>query len=209
MATLSRQPGHRIHALPDSASGWLASALLGLALLLLAGRLLLTPAVGLPLNFLMVFLAASAAGLVGLYSVLLAHDRGLLVLAGLVPGLLAATWLVAELVGGGGGTPQLTLGPGDSGRTITVSQGTQLMIQLPANPSTGYGWQATISDPSVLKESDAVFKPSSGALGADGVYTVWYQAVGSGRSDLRLAYQRSWEAGVPPIQVFEAVVVVR
>lgn len=123
--------------------------------------------------------------------------------------LLSALWLGVQFVGGGGGTPTLTLGEGDSGTAVTVDRGTQLVVRLSANPSTGYGWVATVSDPSVLTRSgDPVFKPSSGALGADGVYTLRYLAGKSGRSELKLDYLRSWETAAP-LRTVDIEVVVR
>lgn len=123
--------------------------------------------------------------------------------------LLSAVWLAAELAGGGGRTPTLTLGEGDSGTAVTVNRGTQLVVQLSANPTTGYGWVATVSDPSVLaSHGDAVFTPSSEALGADGVYTLRYLAGRSGRSALKLVYVRSWETA-PPLRTVDIEVVVR
>ena len=194
---------------PRSPSGLLAVALLGAGLLLLAARLFLVPVVRLPLNFLVVFIVVASSGVVALYAVAVRRDFAIPVLATLAVGLLAAFWLLAEAVGGGGGSPQVTLGEADSGRTVTVSRGTQVMVQLPANPSTGYAWVATISDPSVLHQSgEPVFKPSTSALGADGTYTIWYEAGATGRTTLKLEYLRSWEAGVAPLKTFEVQVVV-
>jgi inhibitor of cysteine peptidase len=210
MALAGRNPAQWPRLVPSTTSGLIALALLGLSLLFLLARLWLTPAIGLPLSFLVVFIVAAAAGLLALFAVALRRDRSLSVLVTLAIGLLSATWLAAEAIGGGGGTPQLSLGPGDSGRTLTVSQGTQVMIQLPANPSTGYGWTASISDSSVLaQDGDSVFKASSSAVGAGGTYTIWYRATGAGRSTLRLDYARSWEAGVAPLETFQVEVVVR
>ena len=210
MAVAGRNPARWPRILPSTTSGLVALGLAGLALVLLLARLWLTPAVGLPLNFLVVFVVAALAALPAAYSVGLRHERSLSVFATLAVGLLTAAFLAAEAIGGGGGSPQMTLGEGDSGRTVTVSQGTQLMIQLPANPSTGYSWNATVGDSSVLTQAgDPVFKPSSDALGAGGTYTIWFQAAGPGKTSLRLDYARSWETGVAPLKTFQIEVVVR
>ena len=195
--------------LPGSTSGRVALGVLGLAVALLLARLYLTPAVGLPLNFLIVFIAFALAALPALYAVVLRRDWSFSVVGTLAVGLLSATFLAAESLGGGGGTPQPAFGEADSGRTVTVSKGTQIMIQLPANPSTGYSWSVTVSNPGVVSQAgDPVFKPSSSALGAGGVYTVWFDATGSGKTDLWLDYRRSWEIDVQPVKTYVLHVVV-
>jgi inhibitor of cysteine peptidase len=130
------------------------------------------------------------------------------VLAALVAGLSATAWLLAASLGGP--PPALNLDEGDNGRTVTVATGTQITIQLQGNPTTGYTWEATAGDPSVLNEaSPGAFSPSSGALGAGGTYTFRYKAAASGQTDLTLVYQRSWEAGAPPLRTYRITVVVR
>lgn len=208
MALSIRGAGRRPAVTPQSDSGWFALAFLGLALLLLLGRLILTPTIGLPMNFLVVFAAAGAAGFVAIYAVVLRRDRSLSAAGTMAVGLVAATWLVAEAVSPN--YQHVTLGEGDSGVTVTVSQGAVITLQLPANPSTGYDWEATISNQSVLKETSApVFKPSSSAIGTGGTYTFQYQAKGSGRSDLTLVYRRAWETGVAPLRTFTVTIVAR
>ncbi|MGZ6372117.1 MAG: protease inhibitor I42 family protein [Candidatus Limnocylindria bacterium] len=183
-------------------------ALLSLSLALLVARLVLTPLYGLPLNFLVVFIPTAVAGLVAVYAVALRRERALSVIAALVIGLLAAIWLLAES-SGGGGQPTM-LNESDNGQTVTVVSGGQITIDLPGNPTTGYSWAATIGDPSVLSESSPpVFTPSSSALGAGGTYMFQYRARAAGRSVLTLAYQRSWETGVPPQKTYQITVVVR
>jgi inhibitor of cysteine peptidase len=130
------------------------------------------------------------------------------VLAALVAGLGATAWWLAG--SHGGPSPATTLGEGDNGRTVTVATGAQIAIQLPGNATTGYTWTATVEDPSVLNEAGpAAFSPSSDALGAGGTYTFRYKAAASGQTDLTLVYQRSWEAGVPPLRTYRITVVVR
>lgn len=125
-----------------------------------------------------------------------------------VAGLCAAAWWLAASLGGP--PPALSLDEGDNGRTVTVATGAQITIQLPGNPTTGYTWEATVGDRSVLNEAGpATFSPSSGALGAGGTYTFRYKAAASGQTDLTLVYQRSWEAGVPPLRTYMVTVVVQ
>jgi hypothetical protein len=89
--------GFRI--LPVTPSGWFALAFLGLSLVLLAARLVLKPLAGLPLNFLIVFVAFAASGLIALFAVVFQRERSVGVFATLMIGLLAGIWLAAEALG--------------------------------------------------------------------------------------------------------------
>lgn len=192
---------------PATTSGWIALGLLAFSIVLLFGRIVLTPLFDLPLNYLIVLIAAAASGLVAVYAIALRRERSLGVMAVLVVGLLAATWLVAESIGG---TPPVTLGEGDNGQTVTVASGGVITIQLPGNPTTGYGWEASIGNGAVLTALGApVFKPSSSALGAGGTFTFQYKAKAAGRSDLTIVYRRSWETGTPPLETYQITVVVQ
>jgi inhibitor of cysteine peptidase len=123
-----------------------------------------------------------------------------------VIGLLAAIWLLAE---SSGGSQPTILNESDNGATVTVASGGRITIDLPGNPSTGYGWAAIIGDPSVISESShPVFTPASSALGAGGTYRFQYKARSSGRTELMLVYRRSWETGIPPVKTYRIAVVV-
>lgn len=209
MATVSLRSGRAFRMAPTTMTGRVALAVLAVSLLLLLGRLFLTPAFGLPLNYLVVLSAAAVSGVLALFAVTLRHERGAAVIATMVIGLFAALWLAAEGLGGGG-NPQVTLGDGDNGRSFTVARGTVLSIQLEGNPTTGYSWESSVGSRAVLNPTnDGDFKPSSSALGAGGTYTFQYQALAPGRTDVTLVYRRSWETGVEPLKTFQVTIVVR
>jgi hypothetical protein len=63
--------------LPVSVSGWIALGLFGLSILLLLARLVLTSAFGLPFNYLTVFIAMAASGLVAVLAAALHHERSI------------------------------------------------------------------------------------------------------------------------------------
>lgn len=209
MATVSLRSGRAFRMAPTTMTGRVALAVLAVSLLLLLGRLFLTPAFGLPLNYLVVLSAAAVSGVLALFAVTLRHERGAAVIATMVIGLFAALWLAAEGLGGGG-NPQVTLGDGDNGRSFTVARGTVLSIQLEGNPTTGYSWESSVGSRAVLNPTnDGDFKPSSSALGAGGTYTFQYQALARGRTDVTLVYRRAWETGVEPLKTFQVTIVVR
>lgn len=194
--------------LPTTASGWLAAALLAMSLVLLGARVLLKPVFDLPLNYLEVFAVAAAAGLVALFAVALRHERSATAFVALAAGLVTGAWLLAETIAPG--NPHMTLGDSDNGRTLTVAPATVITVMLEGNPTTGYSWESSISDPAVLKQTNvAEFKPSSGAIGAGGTFTFQFQAQSAGKTDVTLLYRRSWETGVAPLKTYHVTVEVR
>ena len=209
MAEMSLRKGRGVRIGPTTVTGLVALAVFAVSLLLLLGRLFLTPAFGVPLNYLVVVSAAAVSGVLALFAVALRHERGAAVIATMVIGLFAALWLAAEGFGGGG-NPQMTLGDGDNGRTVTVARNTVISIQLEGNPTTGYSWESSVGSRAVLNPTnDGDFKPSSSAIGAGGTYTFQYQALAHGRTDVTLVYRRSWETGVEPLKTFQVTIVVR
>ncbi len=114
-------------------------------------------------------------------------------------------------VGPAGATTVVTLGPADSGRTITVDAGTPIEVALESNASTGFTWDiTTVPDASILAAAPGngeYTAPGSDVVGAPGVQTFRYETVGEGTTRLGLTYLRPWsgeEAGT-----FAVTIVVR
>jgi inhibitor of cysteine peptidase len=98
----------------------------------------------------------------------------------------------------------------DSGGTATLIPYQPLVIRLPANPSTGYGWRYTVTGDDVLR-LDTVSGEASAPNGMVGVpgEQVWsFRAQGSGRAMLTYVYERAWETNTPPAQTFKLNVTV-
>lgn len=97
------------------------------------------------------------------------------------------------------------------GRSVQLVRGQDLLLTLPSNPTTGYGWQVGALDPGVLKESQVPQQIlGRGGLGAAGVTQFRFQAVGAGRTTLQLNYRRGFEAAsIPPVKRFTLQVLVR
>ena len=98
----------------------------------------------------------------------------------------------------------------DAGKTIQVPIGRTIRVILDGNPTTGYAWEATSVDASILNQ---VGKPSftsdSSAIGSGGKMTFNFQTIGSGETVLRLIYHRSFERDQPPLKTFEVTLVVK
>ena len=95
----------------------------------------------------------------------------------------------------------------DNGSTVEMSVGERLEVVLQGNATTGYEWQPTHVDSSILALRDSMYEPDSDAIGAGGEYTFVYEAVGMGSTSLKLSYHRIWEGG--SAQTFSVTVVVR
>ncbi|MDD5424051.1 MAG: protease inhibitor I42 family protein [Candidatus Omnitrophica bacterium] len=96
----------------------------------------------------------------------------------------------------------------DSGKTIEMRTGNSILIELPGNPTTGYTWEVSSVDPSILhKLGDFKFSTNSNVIGSPGKMALRFRVVGEGRTTLALAYRRSWEKNVAPIKTFSVNVI--
>jgi inhibitor of cysteine peptidase len=112
--------------------------------------------------------------------------------------------------------------PAASGRTVGVDArdnhgqvqlrvGDTLVVSLQANPSTGYRWQITENNPSILRSLGApTFVPDRGELiGGRGRQVFRFQAVGNGGTGLTMLYQRTGRRDPRPGDRFEILILVR
>jgi inhibitor of cysteine peptidase len=81
---------------------------------------------------------------------------------------------------------------------------------LRSNPSTGYRWEVTEIDESILQSlGEPAFQADSELVGSPGKETFRFLALRTGHVDLRLDYRRPWEQGVPPAETFNLRVIVQ
>ena len=103
-------------------------------------------------------------------------------------------------------SPPPPAGPAPAGATSTETRelavGGFLDLALPANASTGYGWELVETGAPVLRRVDpppAAEVPASPPMpGAGGVSRWRFIAERVGTAQVRLVYRRSWEKDVPP-----------
>ena len=114
-----------------------------------------------------------------------------------------------------GNEANISLDATADGTTQQLKQGEVLSITLESNPSTGYGWVATISDPAIMVQmGEPVYQEppsnsSTPALGASGTQTFYFQALETGATTLRLDYKRSFETNVAPEKTVRVAVEVK
>jgi inhibitor of cysteine peptidase len=98
---------------------------------------------------------------------------------------------------------------GETDTTISATAGDEFVIVLDSNPSTGYRWTATSSDPGVVRvAADEYVAPDTNLLGAPGVQRFLLDPVAAGSATLQLRYARSFEPDDPNITTLSFAVTV-
>jgi inhibitor of cysteine peptidase len=97
----------------------------------------------------------------------------------------------------------------DCGKTIPLKSQEEVMVSLPSNPTTGYGWAMVEEgkDAAVVvvsKEFRTSASPS-GSVGAGGVELFRLRLLKAGRFTVTFVYRRSWEKEREPERVFRIV----
>ena len=71
-------------------------------------------------------------------------------------------------------------------------------IELKGNPSTGYTWEAVLSDENIVEVSkDVKYLGAKGMVGAPSMFYFTVSSVSSGNTILTLEYKRPWEEKAP------------
>lgn len=104
--------------------------------------------------------------------------------------LIVAT---ALLLGGCSDPKPMTLGEGNSGQTIGLARGQRLIVELPANATTGFSW-AVAKAGGLTQVGEPEYAPpsASGAVGAGGIATFTFEASTPGTGRLTLEYRKPW-----------------
>ena len=116
---------------------------------------------------------------------------------------LALTLLLGLLAGCGSNDSNLTTA--NNGQPVTIHVGGKVVIQLPANPSTGFTWEATQLDTNILKQSGQTEFNSASPTplpGQGGTQTLRFDAIAAGTTNLKLIYHRPFEQNTPPAQTY-------
>ena len=98
----------------------------------------------------------------------------------------------------------------DSGSTLHLHPGDQFTILLEGNPTTGYLWRiaAPYDENVIILRGDRYISPSTELCGAPGQRNLTFVAESSGRTGLKLVYDRPWEKNQPPEKEFHLMVLV-
>jgi len=94
---------------------------------------------------------------------------------------------------------------------VRMTNGQNLILTLPSNPTTGYRWAIQDSAGGVLKAlSPEVYSnpEDAGIVGSAGISTWRFQAFAVGTGRLRLTYSQPWAPEVPAIKTFDCAIAV-
>jgi inhibitor of cysteine peptidase len=120
--------------------------------------------------------------------------------------LLGAALLVA--CGGSSGTDApasgatIRVAPDPHGTTtVDVKVGDTVVVELDANPTTGFSWKLTAGDTFEITDSKYVPDPDSqGMAGAGGTQVITLKVTRDGTSDLIGTYRQQWNSPSPGAQ---------
>ncbi|WP_407363068.1 peptidase inhibitor I42 [Pseudomonas luteola] len=91
-------------------------------------------------------------------------------------------------------------------KPLLLTQGQELHLSLPSDPTTGYRWKLENTVPSVLKSlGPEVFSSSDESedgIGSAGLSSWRFQATQLGATELKLQYQQPWDANSTPKKAF-------
>ena len=90
----------------------------------------------------------------------------------------------------------------DNGKTIKVTLGQKVQIQLESNPTTGYTWVDQSKSKSIRLMGDVKYKASGEGVGSGGVSTASFMTTQEGESEIKLGYLRTFE-DKPAIKHFQ------
>ena len=100
----------------------------------------------------------------------------------------------ADTAGGG----PIVVSIDDHGTVVVVTEGQDVAVRLPANPSTGYAWNVAVTDRSFGYPYSSQFISSSAVPGRGGVAEFLWATDGFlplvGDHSVTLVYKRPWEA---------------
>lgn len=93
---------------------------------------------------------------------------------------------------------------------IEVSKGEWFRIELPSNPTTGYGWEfGTPIDSDYLSLMKSYFTGSDSQLVGAGGAQVWvFQTLRTGTTSVQLEYKHPWEIAEPPEETVTFTVII-
>ena len=117
--------------------------------------------------------------------------------------VLGILWVGVFCLGQYGGCPfTIVLNEESDGGAGIFQVGDVVRLELGSNPSTGYAWEITELDGTVLEMIEDDFNAGLPIPGAPG--TAWwrFRMTGAGQATLRLEYRRPWEQEEDPADIF-------
>ena len=107
-------------------------------------------------------------------------------------------------------TKEVSIAWSEIDQSVGLEVGDILEVPLPANPSTGYIWEAGFYNQSVLENyGEPEFFTTGKNPGAEESQKLHFEAIGEGETELVLVYQQSLEKEAVDQQTFQVYVIVK
>ena len=98
----------------------------------------------------------------------------------------------------------ISLTEADKDTAIDVAQGSEVVIRLAENPTTGYVWALDQTDDTVLPLQSSDFSPTpSAGVGAGGTRTFTFTAGQPGTAHVQLKLWREWQGDPSTIERYD------
>ena len=134
------------------------------------------------------------------------RNRITLITAAVAALVIAVGVAVAAKSDDSNATKRLSLA--DDGAVVTLDKGDTLILDLEANPTTGFTWELDALDEGVLHlTGEPAYLSDSDLPGSPGTMTFTFEATGAGDTELQIVYHRPWE-DESPIQTFSLSITV-
>jgi inhibitor of cysteine peptidase len=101
---------------------------------------------------------------------------------------------------------EVTLTEAQSGGSVELRPGQELVVHLGENPTTGYRWSVGPFDEAVLALESSEYAAAGSAPGGGGEHIFRFRARAPGTTSLTLGNVRPWEGETSAIGRFEATV---
>ena len=93
---------------------------------------------------------------------------------------------------------------------IKMKTGDNLEITLEGNPTTGYIWEKTEGDNTILSpQGDYKYVPAKPSVCSGGKFVFTFLGKAPGKTKLHVIYHRTFEKNVAPVKSFEVTVIVK
>lgn len=90
--------------------------------------------------------------------------------------------------------PVMEFTENDDGKTVPLPEGSEFRVSLEGNPTTGYSWNATLSEGLDLIDSNFTTEEHpQGMVGVGGVFFWDVRATDKGMQEFSAIYMRPWE----------------
>jgi predicted secreted protein len=124
-------------------------------------------------------------------------------------GIGALCYAVAFMTAGCSSLPEVTLGPADEGRVVSLAAGSEMLVKLEAQLSTGYRWEARSAKGFAAVKDHAVESPGTGIVGGVELQVMKVTALAAGEDEVEFSYLQPFRRNEKPAKSFRVKVVIK